>query len=130
MNTTVAEGQNNVEVAPNSQTPKPATDANVTPLKAKARPSKAKSARRATRPHKSVTVRNATDTAHPGSKTAKIVGLLRRPKGATLNELMKATGWQPHSVRGFLSGTLGNRMELTVTSAKSDNGERRYSLSD
>jgi hypothetical protein len=41
---------------------------------------------------------------------------------------MKATGWQAHSVRGFLSGTVGKKMGLAVTSSKGDDGERRYSV--
>jgi hypothetical protein len=53
---------------------------------------------------------------------------VRRPGGVTLKEVVKATGWQPHSVRGFISGTLGKKMGLTVTSTKGDDGERRYSI--
>jgi hypothetical protein len=52
--------------------------------------------------------------------------MLKRPNGATLKELMKATGWQPHSVRGFLSGTVGKKIGLTVKSLKDQDGERRY----
>jgi hypothetical protein len=66
--------------------------------------------------------------ARGGSKTAKILDLLKRPGGATSKELMKATGWLPHSVRGFLSGTVGKKMGLTVTSAKGEDGERTYSV--
>ena len=66
--------------------------------------------------------------ARDGSKAAKILELLKRPGGATSKELMKATGWQPHSVRGFLSGTIGKKMGLTVTSTKSEDGERTYSI--
>src|SRR5580704_2549032 len=47
-----------------------------------------------------------------GSKTDRILELLKRPGGVTAKELMKATGWQPHSVRGFLSGTVGKKMGL------------------
>jgi len=45
-----------------------------------------------------------------------------------MKELMKATGWQPHSVRGFISGTVGKKMGLTVESAKGEDGERSYSI--
>ncbi len=54
--------------------------------------------------------------------------MLKRPKGATLQEIMKATDWQAHSVRGFISGTLGKKMGLTVVSTKAEDGERTYSL--
>ena len=63
-------------------------------------------------------------------QVAKILDLLRRAGGATAKELQTATGWQPHSVRGFLSGTIGKKMGLTVTSSKSEDGERSYSIKD
>ena len=66
--------------------------------------------------------------ARSGSKTAQILELLKRPGGATLQELMAATEWQPHSVRGFISGTLGKKFGLSVESAKSEDGKRTYSL--
>jgi hypothetical protein len=69
-----------------------------------------------------------TVRAAPGSKTAKILHLLKRPGGATAKELMKATGWQPHSIRGFLSGTVGKKMGLVVASAKGEDGKRSYSV--
>ena len=63
-------------------------------------------------------------------KRLTVYGLdeLKRPGGTTSKELMKATGWQPHSVCGFLSGTIGKKMDLTVMSAKGKDGERSYSL--
>jgi hypothetical protein len=61
------------------------------------------------------------------SKKAAILALLGRPDGATLAELMAATGWQEHSARGFISGTLGKKMGLAVESAKRDK-ERVYSI--
>ena len=63
-----------------------------------------------------------------GSKTETILELLKRPGGATAKELMKATGWQPHSLRGFISGTLGKKMGLAVTSTKGEDGERTYAV--
>ena len=66
-------------------------------------------------------------TARDGSKKARILELLKQPDGATLAELMAATEWQAHSVRGFLSGTLGKKMGLTVQSTKRDK-KRLYSL--
>src|SRR5580700_2121402 len=66
--------------------------------------------------------------ARDGSKTAQVLGLLKQPGGVTSRELMKATGWQAHSVRGFISGTVGKKMGLTVTSTKGADGERRYAV--
>jgi hypothetical protein len=45
-----------------------------------------------------------------------------------MKELMKATGWQPHSVRGFLSGAVRKKLGLTIMSAKGEDGERGYSV--
>ncbi|HYW48245.1 MAG TPA: DUF3489 domain-containing protein [Bryobacteraceae bacterium] len=70
----------------------------------------------------------APASAREGTKTAKVLDLLKRPGGATSKELQKATGWQPHSVRGFLSGTVGKKMGLAVTSTKGEDGERSYSV--
>jgi len=64
-----------------------------------------------------------------GTKTEKILDLLKRPGGVTLQELAKMTGWQPHSVRGFLSATIGKKMGTPVESFKSSEGDRSYRLS-
>ncbi|HEY6370245.1 MAG TPA: DUF3489 domain-containing protein [Candidatus Sulfotelmatobacter sp.] len=66
--------------------------------------------------------------ARAGSKTAQVLELLKRPGGASAKELLKITGWQAHSLRGFLSGTVGKKMGLTVLSDKSEEGERVYSI--
>jgi hypothetical protein len=64
----------------------------------------------------------------PDSKTAKVLAMLRQTEGATLHQIMSITGWQAHSVRGFVSGTLGKKLHLTVVSAKGEDGQRRYSV--
>jgi hypothetical protein len=66
----------------------------------------------------------AKPSARSGSKTAKILEMLRRPGGASARELLKATGWQPHSLHGFLSGTIGKKMGLSLTSTKSRTASR------
>jgi hypothetical protein len=66
--------------------------------------------------------------ARDGSKKAEVLGLLQRKGGATLSQIMKATGWQAHSVRGFISGALGKKMGLTVDSVRREDGERIYSI--
>ena len=48
--------------------------------------------------------------------------------GDSRSEIMKATSWQAHSVRGFISGTVSKKMSLAVVSTKADGGERRYSI--
>jgi Protein of unknown function (DUF3489) len=101
--------------------------------KARVAPAKPKSARKGTLAKKVPKTRTKPEVAESpvardGSKTAKILDLLKRPGGASSKELMKATGWLPHSVRGFLSGTVGKKMGLTVTSTKGEDGERTYSV--
>jgi len=74
----------------------------------------------------------ATEQASPkkatreGSKTAQVLELVRQPGGATLKEIMAATNWQAHSVRGFISGNLIKKMGLKVASIKREDGERTY----
>jgi hypothetical protein len=67
-------------------------------------------------------------TARDSSKKSQILDLIRQPQGATLAAIMEATGWQAHSVRGFISGTLGKKMGLQVESAKRADGQRVYTL--
>ena len=64
-----------------------------------------------------------------GSKKAEVLELMRRAKGATLAEIMKATGWQAHTVRGFVSGTLVKKQGLKVESFRSEDKERTYRVS-
>ena len=77
-------------------------------------------------PRKATSVKAAG--VREGSKTAKVLDLLKRRGGATMKELMKATGWQPHSVRGFISGTVGKKIGLTVESIQAEDGQPRYSI--
>jgi hypothetical protein len=57
-----------------------------------------------------------------------VLKMLRSNKGATIVQLQKATGWQPHSVRGFLSGVVKKRLRLPLNSEQGKTGERRYSI--
>lgn len=62
------------------------------------------------------------------SKQQRCLDLLARRDGATLTELVAATDWQAHSVRGFLSGTLKKKLGLSVTSTRDVDGARRYRI--
>ena len=68
------------------------------------------------------------DGAPRTNKTETIMALLKSERGATLNEIMTATGLQTHSVRGFLSGTIRKKMGLEVISVKAEEGSRTYSV--
>jgi len=61
------------------------------------------------------------------SKTAKILEMIARAKGATLAEIVKATGWQAHSVRGFIS-TAGKKHSVKIESSKNEAGDRVYRI--
>jgi hypothetical protein len=88
---------------------------------------KGKRSRKKATPHKKAAPsRRGGKKARDGSKKAEVLELLRRPKGATLAEIMKATGWQAHTVRGFVSGTLIKKLGLKVESFRSEDKERTY----
>ncbi len=59
-------------------------------------------------------------TPHAGTKQAQIITLLQRPEGATIAEIVAATGWQAHSARGMISGALKKKLGLPITSEKVD----------
>ena len=133
MTTLIPEENGTVAATAASEKRKPNTKATVASRRPSVAPAKAKSARKATRAKKAPKGRTKPKVAklavaRGGSKTAKILDLLKRPGGATSKELMKATGWLPHSVRGFLSGTVRKKLGLTVTSSKGEDGERSYSV--
>ena len=67
-------------------------------------------------------------TPREGTKQATLIAMLRAPDGATIEEIMAATGWQSHTVRGAMSGALKKKLRLEVTSEKVENRGRVYSL--
>ena len=69
------------------------------------------------------------NNAASGTKQSRVLALLRSPAGATIAAMMQATGWQQHSVRGFLAGVVRKRLKLKLTSKKLD-GTRVYQISD
>ena len=79
-------------------------------------------------PRKATDAKKATPARH-GSKTSQVLELLKRPGGVTLKEIMKVTHWQAHSVRGFLSGTVGKKLGIPVESFKKSDGDRAYRIS-
>ena len=94
-----------------------------TSAKAAAPKKEAKTSKKAARPERA----SKTTAPRAESKGAKILEMIGRAKGATLAEIMKAIGWQAHSVRGFIS-TAGKKHNVKVESSKSEAGERVYRI--
>ena len=118
-------------LAPAAEAPKAAKKASAAKRARTVAPKKAKAGKKASPAKKAPKAPKGAKKAagaRDGSKAATILDLLKRKDGATLKELMKASGWQAHSVRGFLSGTVGKKLGLAVTSTKGEDGERSYSV--
>jgi hypothetical protein len=100
---------------------KPAT--RVTPAKGKRNKDAPKGKRRHIAP---APAKEKVNISREGNKKAEVIDLMRRSQGATLAEIMELTGWQAHTVRGFVSGTLIKKLNLKVESFRSDEKERTY----
>ena len=94
--------------------------------KSSERPGRARrsSAKKAAAPSAKAT---SSGRPNPDSKQDRVVALLQQPRGATLDVLVNATGWQKHSVRGFLAGTVRKKLKLPLISEKVD-GIRTYRI--
>jgi Protein of unknown function (DUF3489) len=99
-----------------------------TATKSSARPNLAKrSGAKKTAAVSAEATKASSDRTKSDSKQDKIIALLHRPKGATLDALVKETQWQKHSVRGFLAGTVRKKLKLPLLSEKID-GVRNYRI--
>jgi hypothetical protein len=67
-------------------------------------------------------------TQREGTKQAMLIAMLQAPTGATMEEIVAATGWQAHTARGAMSGALGKKLGLIVTSAKEVDRGRVYRI--
>ena len=69
-------------------------------------------------------------TQRKGTKQAQLIAMLRAPEGATIEEIVTATGWLSHTVRGSMSGALKKKLGLTITSEKVDGRGRCYHIGE
>jgi hypothetical protein len=69
-----------------------------------------------------------TPKQREGTKQATLIELLKRPEGVSLAEMVQATGWQQHTVRGAMAGALKKKLGLTIVSDKTDGQERKYRI--
>jgi hypothetical protein len=90
-------------------------------------PRTAKSSRTADAGKREAAKTSSAIGAREGTKLATVISMLRHPKGATIEAMCKATGWQSHSVRGALAGTIKKKLGLNVLSEKGD-GMRFYRI--
>ncbi len=81
------------------------------------------------RPQKSPgPITGSGSVAEKTTKQERVLALLSRAEGASIDEIMKATNWQQHSVRGFFAGTVKKKLGFSLSSAKTADGVRRYHI--
>ena len=74
------------------------------------------------------TATTAKPRTRDNSKQAQVIAMLQRPEGATIAQIMDATGWQAHTVRGTFAGAFKKKLGLDITSTKEAGGERTYRI--
>jgi hypothetical protein len=79
-------------------------------------------------PAEAVNAQSKAPKLRNGTKQALMIAMLRRPEGATVEQIAEATGWARHSVRGAMAGALKKKLGLTITSEKSETGARVYRI--
>ena len=77
---------------------------------------------------KDTTTEHAKPRTRENSKQAAVLRMLQRPEGATVQQIVDATGWQAHTVRGTFAGAFKKKLGLTITSDKAQGGERIYRI--
>ena len=70
----------------------------------------------------------AAPRTRENTKQAQIIAMLQRPEGATINQIIEVTGWQPHTVRGTLAGALKKKLGLLIVSEKDSQANRVYRI--
>lgn len=111
-----------------NQADSPAADAPATETKPK-KTTTAKPAKRAkvSKPKRSAQKRGTKPIAERSNKKSEVVAMMKRAKGVTLSEIVEATGWKKHTVRGFVS-ILGSKGGEKIESSKNTAGERTYKI--
>jgi len=98
--------------------PAPATEANGAATPAKRKPARGKAKAKASRAAPTTSEPTAKPTPRAGTKQAQMIEMLKRPEGATVEQIAEATGWQHHTIRGAISGALKKKLGLTVEATR------------
>ena len=100
------------------------------PAEEKAAKPARKNARKAATPKPDAAATSDTPCTRENSKQAQVIAMLRRPEGATIQQICEATQWQAHTVRGTFAGAFKKKLGLTITSDKAEGGMRVYRIQE
>jgi Protein of unknown function (DUF3489) len=101
-----------------AEAPAPATEANGAATPAKCKPARGKGKAKASRAAPATSERTSKPTPRAGTKQAQMIEMLKRPEGATVEQIAAATGWQHHTIRGAISGALKKKLGLAVEATR------------
>ena len=108
----------------------PTTGQLTTPAEENAAKPARKNARKAATPKLDAAATSDAPRTRENSKQAQVIAMLRRPEGATIQQICDATQWQAHTVRGTFAGAFKKKLNLTITSDKAEGGVRVYRISE